>query len=69
MNLPFSALDSRIGELTPYKEKPIVLVCKMGQQAGAAAKQLRGDGFGKVYKMAGGMLEWRNLQLPTVAKK
>ena len=41
----------------------------MGQQAGAAAKQLRGDGFGKVYKMAGGMLEWRNLQLPTVAKK
>jgi len=69
MHIPMAKLAERKGELEAYRDRPIILVCKMGQQAGAAAKQLRGDGFGKVYKMAGGMLEWRNLQLPTVAKK
>ena len=69
VHIPMAKLADRKSELDAYRERPIILVCKMGQQAGAAAKQLRGDGFGKVYKMAGGMLEWRNLQLPTVAKK
>ena len=68
MHIPMAKLADRKSELDPYRDRPIILVCKMGQQAGAAAKQLRADGFGKVYKMAGGMLEWRNLQLPTVAK-
>ncbi|MHA7816543.1 MAG: rhodanese-like domain-containing protein [Pseudohaliea sp.] len=69
VHIPMAKLADRKGELEAYRDRPIILVCKMGQQAGAAAKQLRGDGFGKVYKMAGGMLEWSNLQLPTVAKK
>jgi rhodanese-related sulfurtransferase len=69
VHIPMAKLADRKSELDAYRDRPIILVCKMGQQAGAAAKQLRSDGFGKVYKMAGGMLEWRNLQLPTVAKK
>ena len=69
MHIPMAKLAARKDELEPYRDRPVVLVCKMGQQAGAASKQLRADGFGKVYKMAGGMLEWSNLQLPTVAKK
>lgn len=68
LHLPMSKLTERRHELEPYRERPIVLVCKMGQQASAAAKELRGAGFAKVYKMAGGMLEWSNLQLPTVSK-
>ncbi|KGE03898.1 rhodanese-like domain-containing protein [Pseudohaliea rubra] len=69
MHIPMGKLASRKSELEAYRDRPIILVCKMGQQAGAAAKQLRADGFDQVYKMAGGMLEWGNLQLPTVAKK
>jgi rhodanese-related sulfurtransferase len=69
VHIPMAKLAERRSELEAYRDRPIILVCKMGQQAGAAAKQLRGDGFDRVYKMAGGMLEWRNLQLPTVAKK
>lgn len=67
-HIPMTKLQERSSELADYKEKPIVLVCKMGQQAGAAGKQLREAGFNQVYKMAGGMLEWSNLQLPTVKK-
>ncbi len=66
VNIPAAKLESRVGELEKHRDTPIVLVCKMGQQAGTAGKQLRASGFEKVYKMTGGMMEWGNLQLPTV---
>ena len=67
LNIPSNKLADRVAELEKYRERPIVLVCKMGQQAGAAGKQLRAQKFEKVYKMSGGMMEWDNLQLPTVS--
>ena len=67
LNIPAAKLSDRIGELEKYRDRPIVLVCKMGQQAGAAGKQLRAARFEKVFKMTGGMMEWGNLQLPTVS--
>lgn len=67
VNIPAAKLGDRIGELEKYRDKPVVLVCRMGQHSGAAGKQLRAAGFEKVYKMSGGMMEWGNLQLPTVA--
>ena len=57
-----------MAELEKYRDRPVVLVCKLGQQSGAAGKQLKAAGFSRVYKMAGGMVEWNNLQLPTVGK-
>ena len=66
LHIPASKVADRMAELEKYADKPIVLVCKMGQQAGAAGKQLKAGDFDKVYKMSGGMLEWSNLQLPTV---
>jgi rhodanese-related sulfurtransferase len=68
LHIPAGKLAERQHELEAYRDKPVILVCKMGQQAGGAAKQLRASGFDKVYKMAGGMLEWSNLQLPTVSR-
>tara|TARA_R110002110_G_scaffold205066_7_gene417173 strand:+ start:319591 stop:320004 length:414 start_codon:yes stop_codon:yes gene_type:complete len=67
VHIPASKLSARLGELEKYKDKPVVLVCKMGQHAGAAGKQLRAAEFSKVYKMRGGMMEWKSLQLPTVS--
>jgi rhodanese-related sulfurtransferase len=68
VHIPAAKLAARLAELEKYKDKPIVLVCKMGQQSGAAGKQLKEGGFAKVYKMTGGMMEWGNLQLPVVSK-
>lgn len=67
VNIPAKRLQERMAELDKYRAKPVVLVCKMGQQSGAAGKQLKAAGFEQVYKMSGGMMEWGNLQLPTVA--
>ena len=67
-HIPLAKLAERRTELDPWRDKPVVLVCNMGQQAGAAGKQLKAAGFSRVYKMAGGMMEWSNLQLPTVTR-
>jgi rhodanese-related sulfurtransferase len=67
INIPSTKLPERTVELEKYKDKPIILVCKMGQQSSAAGKQLRAGNFEQTYKMTGGMMEWSNLQLPTVS--
>ena len=67
LNIPAAKVGDRMAELEKFRDRPIVLVCKMGQSAGAAGKQLRAARFEKVYKMRGGMMEWVNLQLPTVS--
>jgi rhodanese-related sulfurtransferase len=67
LHIPASKLTDRMAELEKYRSKPIVLVCKMGQQSGAVGKQLKAQKFEQVYKMSGGMMEWGNLQLPTVS--
>ncbi len=67
LHIPAAKLESRMAELEKYRDRPVVLVCKMGQQSGMAGKQLRAGGYEKVYKMSGGMMEWGNLQLPTVS--
>lgn len=66
MHIPASKLMNNTGLLEKYRSKPIVLVCKMGQNAGGVGKKLNADGFEKVGTMTGGMMEWSNLQLPVV---
>lgn len=66
VNIPAAKLDGRMAELERYRDKPVVLVCKMGQHSGAAGKKLGEQGFGQVYRMAGGMMEWGQQQLPLV---
>ncbi len=66
VNMPLSSIDSRAGELEQYKEKPIVLVCKMGQHAGSAGRKLKAEGFLDVRRLSGGMAEWTASNLPLV---
>ena len=66
LNIPMAKLDARLAELEHYREKPIVLICKMGTQSATAGKKLGAQGYSTVYRMSGGMMEWGNLQLPLV---
>jgi len=66
LNVPYTSLNDRLGELEKYKERPVILVCKMGQHSGAAAKQLMKAGFTQVTRMRGGIAEWRPANLPLV---
>ena len=66
INIPHAKLSEKLGELESYRDKPLILVCKMGQHAGAAGKTLRAAGFDNVSRLNGGMMEWSNSQLPLV---
>jgi rhodanese-related sulfurtransferase len=66
INIPAAKVGDRMGELEGFKEKPVVLVCKIGQNASMVGKQLAAKGFTSVYRLAGGMSEWQTSQLPVV---
>ena len=66
LNMPHGSLATRLGEIEKYKEKPIVLACKMGQHAGAAGTVLRKAGFTNIARLKGGIAEWRNQNMPVV---
>ena len=68
VNVPFNSLESRLGELEPYKERPIVVACKMGQHSNAAGMVLRKNGFASVARLNGGVMEWRGQNLPLVKR-
>ncbi len=66
INIPFNDLANKMSEINAYKEKPVIVVCKMGQTAGGVTKQLKEAGFTQVYKLTGGMGEWSASSLPVV---
>jgi len=66
VNIPHGVLATRMSEIDKYKNKPVAIVCKMGQHAGAAGTLLRKAGFTHVTRLTGGMMEWRNQNLPVV---
>lgn len=65
-HIPMAELDRRMDELNKYKEKPIIVVCNLGQTAGAATKKLKAAGFANVTRLSGGMTEWKGQSLPVV---
>lgn len=46
------------------KSKPVFVYCLSGGRSAAAAEKMRADGFREVYEMNGGMMKWRNENLP-----
>ena len=69
INIPFSALDTRLDELKKFRERPIVVTCKMGQHAGAAGKILHGAGFKQIKRLSGGIGTWKADGMPLVKGK
>ncbi len=68
VNLPHKELDQRMHELTKHKEKPVIVVCNLGQASSSATKKLKEAGFNNVVRLQGGITEWRAQNLPLVKK-
>lgn len=68
VNIPSTSFETRSGELADFKDKPIVLVCKMGQHSSAIGRKLRAQGFENIRRLSGGMMEWTGNNLPVVKK-
>ncbi len=66
-HVAMSQFDPENKNLAKAKDLPVVIICRSGQTAGKAAQRLVKVGFSSVHTLGGGMLAWREAQLP-VAK-
>jgi rhodanese-related sulfurtransferase len=60
--IPISELRTRVAEVP--LDKPVVTVCHSGMRSGQATVILRGGGLDRVANLRGGMLLWREMELP-----
>lgn len=65
IHVPHQKVAASAGQLEKHRDKTLVVADRMGQQAGAVGKALRKQGF-EVRRLAGGMTEWTNQNLPLV---
>ena len=65
-HIPLSELDKRLDELTKYKQRPVIVVCNLGQASGSATRKLKAEGFENAMRLSGGISEWKGQSLPVV---
>ena len=66
INIPLANLKQRVTELKKHKDKPVLVVCKLGQHSGDAAKTLEEAGHSEVIRLSGGVTEWKSQSYPLV---
>ena len=68
-NIPPSRLAKPDAEIEKLKDRKLLVVCRSGQTAFAAAANLRKMGAEQVAVLKGGMAAWRSDQFPVTTKK
>ena len=58
LNIPLPELDTRIDELLPYLDRPIVIVCRSHKRSGKAVRILERKGFNDCQVVREGMTAW-----------
>lgn len=61
--IPLDELRSRAAEVAT--DKPVVVVCQTGRRSGMATLILAKAGIAQSASLAGGMVRWRELGLPS----
>lgn len=62
--IPLGQLESRIGEITVPKDRPIVVICHSGKRSLQGRDILLQAGFANATSMDGGLKTWRDLGYP-----
>lgn len=64
IHIPLKKIENKLSDLEKYKSRPIIVNCRSGQRSMTACSILSKNGFEKVFNMGGGMLAWKNANLP-----
>jgi len=64
INMPLTKLSSNLSALSKYKDKPIVVACRVGNRSMKGAITLKKGGFENVYSLSGGIAAWQKDNLP-----
>ncbi len=62
--IPVQELQSRINELSEFKNQDILVYCRSGNRSTVASKILIDNGFNRIYNMRDGFLGWQRNDLP-----
>lgn len=68
-HIPLGELPKRRAELDKIKASPLILCCASGMRSASAVRQLKKEGFDKLFNLRGGMLEWEKAGQPVSRKK
>ncbi len=66
MNIDWSADDFADKATALDKDKPVFVYCLSGPRSEGASVKLKEMGFKNIYEMQGGMMKWRNADLPEI---
>jgi len=69
MSAPLGVLSNRLTQLAPYKQSPIIVVCRSGARSGQAVATLKKAGFGQIYNLSGGIMAWQSANMPLTTEK
>ncbi len=61
---PEEVREGDFSKLEKYKDKPIIIVCAMGNLASGTANKMVKDGFTNVNVLSGGINAWQGASLP-----
>lgn len=64
INIPYTELVERLGEVRPHHAKGVVLYCATGRRADIAERLLREAGLDNIQHLEGDMSAWRQSDLP-----
>lgn len=58
INIPVDELEWELDEIQEYKDKPILVYCKVGVRSSVACSILEEEGFSNLYNLRGGILDY-----------
>jgi rhodanese-related sulfurtransferase len=64
--IPLGELPSRLQEISAYKDKPVVVMCRSGRRSAQAVELLKEAGYSNVSNLAGGIQGWEKDGLEVV---
>jgi rhodanese-related sulfurtransferase len=66
LNIPVEKLSEQQNDLTKYKDRPLILCCRIETDSIRAARFLKQQGFDQLYCLKGGLQTWRSASLPLI---
>ncbi len=58
INIPVEEIEWELDQIEKYKDKPILVYCKVGVRSSIACNFLEIEGFNNLYNLRGGILDF-----------
>lgn len=68
INIPLNSLAKKLPDLSADKNRPVLVYCNSGNTATSAIRMLKKAGFDKINNLEGGMLAWKEANMPLTRK-